>query len=73
MITPPMNRPSPVMQIEGRRRAEIDDDGIALEQARRRQGVDDPVGPDGERFVDVEPDRQFGGRRSTPASRWWHG
>ena len=44
--------------VEGGRRAEVDDDRVAPVAAARGERVDDPVGADGERLVDVERDRQ---------------
>ena len=39
--------------VEGRRRAEVDDDRVARVEPARRERVDDAVGADGERLVDL--------------------
>ena len=39
--------------VEGRGGAHVDDDRVAREEPARRERVDEPIGADGERLVDV--------------------
>src|SRR5262245_38320094 len=63
--------------VEGGRSAEIHDHGINLIEGDRGQGVDDPIGADGERLIDVEANGQRGRRvnqdRLSPGSRAYPG
>ena len=48
--------------VERRRRAHVDDDRVARVEPARGERVDDPIGADRQRFVDVERDRKIGAR-----------
>ena len=48
--------------IEGGRRPEVDDDRVLLEALQRGERVDDAIGANGQRLIDIEHDRKLRSR-----------